>query len=173
MMIMWRLICLVLDFRQRRTLPCVRPWKRSRIQCSRAFAGRMADCLRIRKTGLWTVAPNAHARMGKWCVVSSRAHQSLVPIHPSSMGSAVQFAFVSPSHHSCTILLSITTKTFLVLICAYFGVQQWTVRMAGLHGQSGLSVLSPVAAERNKEADHVTTPATHALAPPSRLGGAA
>lgn len=44
---------------------------------------------------------------------------------------------------------------------------------AGLLGQSGLSVLSPVALGPSREAGLVTSPATPAWAPPFRQGHAA
>lgn len=44
-----------------------------------------------------------------------------------------------------------------------------TVRKAGLHGLSGLNVLSPVDLEPSSEEDHVMSPAIHVEAHPFKL----
>lgn len=91
---------------------------------------------------MWIAVLNVPAKKEKWFVVKSLVLQWHVPIHPSSMANAVQFAF------------------------------QWTVKMAGLHGQNGLSAQSHVEVALNRGGALVMTQAIHVLDPRFRHASA-
>lgn len=105
--------------RQKKTQQWRRHWIRCRIFRSRVCVGKMAVCLRTKRTGLWIVALNVPAKKEKLFVVRLHVLQWHVPIHPSSMANAVQFAFVSADKNTRHTVQPVLVSSLYMFLAVY------------------------------------------------------